>query len=125
MKNFERSYNSWKLFGGKKRDAELERLANEMDDFNFRRLYVEENEKWLHVFFSRRKFSIYAMFTFLSLGIVFWQYPFFSLLMSIISFKFFVFSLIYKRKFKLRAGRYQFGLKMVDIVINSTYGISL
>lgn len=125
MVDFERTYESLKLFGGKKRNEELEILSEKEDDFNFRRLYIDENEKWLHILFSRLKVSrwISISFMFLSIFYLTTSKIFFSLL--IISFIFFIISLFFKLKYKIRADKYHFGLKIVNIVIKETYGISL
>lgn len=123
---FQRKYDSWKLFGGKKRTAELERLSEDSaNDFEFRRLYIEENEKWLHILFSRQRVSQLLSFSFMALAFFYIQLREISLVLFIISFIFFIFSLIFKRQFKVRASKYDFGLNLVDLVIADTYGISL
>ena len=125
MELLERKYNSWKLFGGKRRDAELERLAEAEDDFNFRRLFIEENEKWLHVFYSRKRVSQLIAISLLLFGLVTFQFATLSLVVSIIAFIFLIISVFFGWKMKTTASKYQFGLKMVDIVIADTYGFSL
>lgn len=125
MKNFQRDYNELKLFGGQKRDAELELLSENEDDFNFRRLYIEEQEKWLHIIFSRLIVSKWISIGLIALSICYFQYHTLSLVLFVISFMFLMTSLILKRKFRVKADNYQFCLNLVDIVIADTHGIIL
>ena len=125
MKTFKRSYSELKFFGGQKHDAKLELFAENKDDFNFRRLYIEEEEKWLHIIFSRSILSIWISIALIVLSFYFFQFHTLSLLLFISSFVFMITTLFLKRKFRVKADNYQFGLNLVNIVISNTYGISL
>lgn len=124
MKTFKRDYTELKLFGGQKRDAELELFSENEDDFNFRRLYIEEQEKWLHIIFSRSILSKWISVGLIALSVCYFQYHTLSLILFITSFMFLISSLILKRKFRVKASNYQFGLNLVNIVISDTHGIS-
>ena len=124
MKTFKRDYTELKLFGGQKRDAELELFSENEDDFNFRRLYIEEQEKWLHIIFSRSILSKWISVGLIALSVCYFQYHTLSLILFITSFMFLLASLILKRKFRIKVDNYQFGLNLVNIVISDTHGIS-
>ena len=124
MKTFKRNYTELKFFGGQKRDTELELLAKNEDDFNFRRLYIEEQEKWLHIIFSRSILSKWISVGLIALSVCYFQYHTLSLILFITSFMFLLASLILKRKFRIKVDNYQFGLNLVNIVISDTHGIS-
>ena len=125
MKKFERNYSELKLFGGQKRDAELELLSENEDDFSFRRLYIEEQEKWLHIIFSWVIVTRWISIGLIGLSLCYFQFHILSIMLFTISFMFLITSLVLKHKFRVKADNYQFGLNLVDIVIADTHGISL
>jgi len=124
MKIFERHYSELKLFGGQKRDTELDLLSENEDDFNYRRLYIEEQEKWLHIIFSRAIVSKWISLGLITLSLCYFQFHTLSLVLFVMSFIFLVTSLVLKRKFRIKADDYLFGLNLVNIVIANTHGIS-
>lgn len=113
-----------KLLRGKKMDEELQRLSDKQDDFNFRRLFVEETEKTLHVIESRQIVSNYIAWGFFALAVLF-HTPLVSLYLVITSLFFKVVSDLFKRSYNKKSEGYQFNLTIVDSVIMQDYGISM
>jgi hypothetical protein len=125
MKTVERTYATLKLFRGKRKNVELERLSEEEKDFDYRRLLIEENEKDLHVFFSRKKvFEIVGVILF-ACSLIAIKLSILSKVLLILATIALVVSLYNRRKYKKTVEKLQFCLMLVDHVIEQTYGFSL
>ena len=126
MKTNIRTYETLKFFRGKKRNnAEMQRLADENRDFEYRRLLIQENELDLHVAFSRMIIWHWMAWSFLALAICF-------LSTSIMFFIFIglailsqIFSIKNKKFFQFVLRSYNLALSIVDSVIFTEYGIQL
>jgi hypothetical protein len=125
MRNNIRIYNTLRLFRGRKRNnAEMQRLADEGLDFEYRRLLIEENEIDLHVFFSRMTIYNWLSWVFLAMALVCFQFPILSsvflgtaLISRVSGFR-------YKKKFQFVFRCYILALAVVDSVIRQDHGIS-
>jgi hypothetical protein len=121
-----RTYSNLKLFRGKKRNnAEMERLADTRQDFEYRRLLIEENELDLHIFFSRITVFNWLSWSFLALAFSYFQF-------QIISYAFLILAAISRMRSYRNKKMFQFvfrsqkiALSIVDCVIKQDYGISL
>jgi hypothetical protein len=113
------------LFRGKKKNEELDRLSKEKKDFEFRRLYIEENEKTLHVIRSRRFVSMTFAWGFLLITLFLSQLPTAFFISICITLLFLIFSLIFQWAYVRNDSEYKVGLIIVDTVIKQDYGISL
>lgn len=125
MKDIIREYNTLKLFRGKRKNDELNRLSSSNLDFEYRRLYIEERELDLHVFCSRETVFNWAFISFMGLAIYLFQYPLLALTM-------FGFGLVAKMtsfRYRFLVNRviiiYSLVLKIVNSAIYNEYGISL
>ena len=113
------------LLRGKKKNEELDRLSKEKKDFEFRRLYIEESEKTLHVIKSRKFVSTVFAWVFVLISVFLYQYPtvFFVLIgITVLSL---IFSIILQWAYARNDVEYKVGLSIVDTVIKQDYGISL
>jgi len=126
MNNNIREYQTIKFFRGRKRNyAEMQRLADERKDFEYRRLLIEENELDLHVAFSKMIVWKWISWFFLVTSVfcfgtqsMFYSLIALSFISQILSFK-------YKRFFQFVFRGYNLALGIVDSVIENEYGIIL
>jgi len=117
--------NGLQLFRGKKKNEELDRLSKEQKDFEFRRLYIEESKKTLHVIRSRKFVSMSIAWAFLLVSGFLSQYPtafFISIGIIILSL---IVSILLQWAYVRNDSEYKVGLTIVDTVIKQDYGISL
>jgi len=117
-----------KLFRGKKMDKELKRLSDEQKDFEFRSLFIEENEKSLHVIESRQIVSDYISWGLMAIAVIvltMGSTPLVSLYVFIASLFLRLLSVLFKLSYKKTSEGYKFGLSIVDSVIKQDYGISM
>ncbi len=120
-----RTYNSIRLFRGKRKEAELLKLADAERDFEFRRLYITERELDLHVAFSREIVCLFLSWIFLLQSYFFYQFNVLSIIFIIISTISFLSSQHYHSVFKKTFRKYKLSLSFVDAVILNDYGINL
>jgi len=126
MQNCIREYQTIKFFrGSKRKNSEMLSLAESGQDFEYRRLLIEENELDLHVYFSRMTVHYWLSWYFLAIAIGYLSFPLisciilgFALLTKILSF-------INKRKFQFVFRSHNLALAIVDSVILNEHGISL
>jgi len=120
-----REYNTIKFFRGRKRNnAEMQRLADSGQDFEYRRLLIHENELDLHVYFSRMIIYTWLSWGFLVLVLYFFQFP---IITSIILGNAIIFRVLayrYKKKFQFVYRCYTLALAVVDSVIRQDHGIT-
>jgi hypothetical protein len=126
MNNNIREYQTIKFFRGKKRNyAEMQRLADERKDFEYRRLLIEENELDLHVAFSKMIVWKWISWLFLVASVIcFGVQPMFYTLIAL-SFISQILSFRYKRFFQFVFRGHNLALNIVDSVIENEYGIIL
>jgi hypothetical protein len=126
MKSNIREYDRIRFFrGSKKNDAELERLAKEHLDFEYRRLLIQEKELDLHVAFSRMIVWNRISWIFLVLSIFFIQNPIIFYRLMVASLMSQYFSYKNKKRFGIIFRGYSLGLRFVDAVIKKEYGITM
>jgi hypothetical protein len=125
MKNNIREYHTLRFLRGRKRNnAEMQRLADSGQDFEYRRLLIEENELDLHIFFSWMTVFNWLAWGFLALALSSFQFPMITsvfLGLAIISR---VSAFKYKKKFQYVFRCYILALAVVDCVIRQDHGIS-
>ena len=124
MENF-RTYNSIRIFRGKRKETELIKLADAEQDFEFRRLYISERELDLHVAFSRKLVCRILSWIFLSYSFLFIYYQIPSLILAGFSLLLILWSQYYHRLFKKTFKKYKLSLSFVDAVILNDYGIKM
>jgi len=105
-------------------DKELKRLSDEQKDFEFRRLFIEESEKTLHVIESRHIVTKFIAWAFLIVAAIY-PTPLVSLYAIIVSVFLMVISMLFKKSYRKNSEGYQFGLIVVNSVIKQDYGISM
>jgi hypothetical protein len=121
-----REYQTIKFFRGKKRkDAELVRFAETKQDLEFRRLFIEESELDLHVYYSRMTIYNWLSWNFLALAIYYSKYPVITYAVFGLAVISHILSLISKKKFEFVFRRYNFALSIIESLIYNEYGISL
>ena len=115
-----------KLIRGKRKNAELTKLAEEQRDLEYRRLFVEESKLDIIVSYTRSKLFEYLAVSILIIHIL---CVFIGGASSGISFLIFIIlfgtSLVYKIQNKRFICTTQATLQLVDGLIKNTYGISL
>jgi len=125
MKKNIREYQTLQFFRGKKRNIEeMQRLADEGLDFEYRRLLIEENELDMFVAFSKEVIWKWLAWGFLVLAICFVQYSvaLFPLLgLAVLSI---FFSYLNKRFFQFVMRGHNLALGIVEGVIFDKYGVS-
>jgi len=125
MENNIREYQTIKFFRGRERNnAEMQKLADEKRDFEYRRLLIEENELDLHVAFSKMLVWKWLSWSFLALAIAYHQYPIFSFIFLGMALLSQFFSFLNKRFFTFVFRGYNLTLGLVNGVIYDRYGIS-
>lgn len=126
MENCIREYQTIKFFRGCKRKySEMLRLAEARQDFEYRRLLIQENELDLHVYLSRMTVYNWLSYSFLVLVAVSLPFPPISYIMLGLSFLTRILSKISKRKFQFVFRSHNLALAIVDSVILNEHGISL
>lgn len=126
MKNNIREYHSLRFFrDSKKSDAEMQYLADTGQDFEYRRLLIEENELDLHIYFSRMTFFNWLSWGFLALAFCPFQFPIMTSGFLGLAIIFSILAYICKRKFKFVLRCYILALAVVDCVIQKDHGISI
>ena len=126
MENCIREYQTIKFFRGRKRkNSEMLRLAEARQDFEYRRLLIQENELDLHVYFSRMIVHNWLSWYFLALAIGCLSFPFISSIILGFALVTRILSLISKRKFQFVFRSHNLALAIVDSVILNEHGISL
>lgn len=101
------------------------RLAEARQDFEYRRLLIQENELDLHVYLSRMTVYNWLSYSFLVLVAVSLPFPPISYIMLGLSFLTRILSKISKRKFQFVFRSHNLALAIVDSVILNEHGISL
>jgi hypothetical protein len=124
MKANIREYQTIKFFRGVRRDNELIRLAEARQDFEYRRLLIEECEKDLHVYFSRMTVYNWLSWGFMTLTFCYFKHPVITPIFFGLALMLRFFSWIYKNKFKLEFRCYNLALALVDVAIMDKHGIS-
>lgn len=126
MENCIREYQTIKFFrGSKRKNSEMQRLAEAGQDFEYRRLLIQENELDLHVYFSRMIVHNWLSWYFLALAIGCLSFPFISSIILGFALVTRILSLISKRKFQFVFRSHNLALAIVDSVILNEHGISL
>jgi len=126
MKNNIREYQTIKFFRGKERNnAELQRLADENRDFEYRRLLIEENELDLHVAFSKMIVWKWLSWCFLGMAVICFQCSIVAFIFLVMALLSQIFSILNKRFFAFVFRGYNLTLSLVNCVIYDKYGISL
>jgi len=120
-----RTYETIRLFRGKRRVDELVKLSEEKRDFEFRRLFIEELEQDLHVIFSWQTIYGWIAWVFIFFSILFFKNPSTFYLFVGISLIAKTFSFFQREKYKKVFKGYRFSLACVDSVIKKDYGITL
>lgn len=120
-----RTYETIRLFRGKRRVDELVKLSEEQRDFEFRRLFIEELEQDLHVIFSWQTIYGWIAWVFIFFSLVFFKDPSTFYLLIGISLIAKTFSFFQREKYKKVFKGYRFSLACVDSVIKKDYGIVL
>ena len=126
MQNCIREYQTIKFFrGSKRKNSEMLRLAETGQDFEYRRLLIEENELDLHVCFSRMTVYNWLSWSYLALAIGCLSFPFISSIMLGFALLTRILSYISKRKFQFVLRSHKLALAIVISVILNEHGISL
>ena len=124
MKDNIREYTNLKFFRGSRRNnKEMLRLAEERQDFEYRRLLIYENELDLHVYFSRRIIWNRISWGLLILAICSLQFPVTAIIFIGLALVFRFFSWVSKKNFEFVFGSYNLALGFVDGVIKDKHGI--
>ena len=119
-----REYTYLKFFRGSRRNNnEMLRLAKAGQDFEYRRLLIEENELDLHVYFSRRIIWNRIAIGFLALAFTCSQLPVLAIIFIVLALLFRFFSWVSKKNFEFVFGSYNLALGFVDGVIKDKHGI--
>jgi hypothetical protein len=120
MKNNIREYKTIKFFRGVTRDDELIRLAEARQDFEYRRLLIEECELDLHVYFSRQ--TVFNWLSWSSIAMTFFclKHPVITPIFFGLALLFRLFSWINKNKFKSTFRGYNLALALVDCAIKKS-----
>lgn len=121
----DRTYETIRLLRGKRQSEKLVKLADAMEDFEFRRLFKEEVEIDLHVIFSRMIVSDWLSWTFLFITPIMSKTILFTFILLAVASFLKIYSEYCKNKFKKVFRGYKMSLSMVDAVIYNKYGISL
>ena len=125
MKNNIIEYSTINLIRDERRNDELSRLSESQDDFEFRRLFIDEREKDLHVFFSRRIVANFFMWTLLFFTAVTLQSPALSLFLLGLSVSCKIIAYYNHRMYIKVNFIYSNSLSIVNCVIKNDYGITL
>jgi hypothetical protein len=126
MKIEYRTYgNAIRLLRGKRKNDLLNELSDAQRDFEYRRLYIEERELDLFVYYSRAKVSNWISWGFIFISLYCYQFPKLSAILFTLSIIFQIIRFVWKRKLQRRFEMYMFSLKLIDGVIKNDYGISL
>ncbi len=126
MKNNIRVYHSLRFFRGIKRNnAEMQRLADEGLDFEYRRLLIEENELDLHIYFSRTVVYNWFSWGFLALTLICFQFRIITSVILGLALLSRALSYRYRKKFQFVYRCYILALTVVDCVIKQDHGITL
>ena len=119
-----RVYDNIKFFRSKKRNnAEMQRLADAGQDFEYRRRLIEENELDMHVAFSKMVVWKWLAWGFMAFTICFLQYPIITFIFIGLSILSQFLSFINKRFFQFVMRGHNIALGFVDAVIFNKYGI--
>ena len=125
MKENIREYSTINFFRGKKRNnVEMLRLSEARLDFEYRKLFIYENELDLHVYFSRRIIWNRIAIGFLALAFVCLLLPVIAIIFIVLALVFRFFSWVSKKNFEFVFRSYNFALSIVDGVIFDKHGIS-
>lgn len=120
-----RTYENIRLFRGKRKDEELNRLADAQQDFDFRRLFIAEREQDLHVTFSRKMVSNWMAWGFLTISLLLFQFSGLMFTLIGISCAMKIYSNRCHKQFKKIFKKYKNSLAVVDAVIQNDYGMSM
>jgi hypothetical protein len=121
-----REYQTLKFFRGRKRNTEeMQRLSDEGQDFEYRRLLITENELDLHVAFSKMLVYKWLSWSFLALAVYFLQHPIMSFIFIGLAVLSHFFSFINKRFFQFVFRGHNIALGFIEGVIFYKYGISM
>jgi hypothetical protein len=125
MNDFFRTYKKLKLFRGKKRTIELDTLASEERNSEYRTLFIEESEKDLHVIFSKQ-FICFRLSMIFLLAIIILIPPkliFFSIISGLLSLFFLYLSQSLKIKFTKTARDYTMTVNILNKYMENMFGI--
>lgn len=106
------------LFRGRRKISELKQLSQDEDDFNYRRLFIEEMELEIKYLYHWKKFTKHLAFLLLLTTPI----NIYLFLPSIISF---ILSLYYNNKVNNTYLEYKMGRDIINIAIYRMYGIRL
>jgi len=124
MKDNIREYQTIRFFRGKERNnAEMLRLAEAGQDFEYRRLLIEENELDLHVAFSKMIVYKWLSWSFLVLAAYNIYHPVLVLAFFGLAILSRFFSYVNNRFFQFVFRSHNIALGFVDGVIFNKYGI--
>jgi hypothetical protein len=125
MKGNVREYNTLRFFRGRRRNnAEMQRLADSGQDFEYRRLLIQENEVDLHIYFSRMIIYTWLSWGFLVLALSGFKFPIISFVLVGLAIISRVSAFRCKRKFQFVFRSYNLALYIVDCVIRQDHGIT-
>jgi len=125
MNNFFRTYKTLKLFRDKKRTIELDALASENRDSEYRELYIEETEKDLHVIFSKQFicFRLSFMFLIILITLISTKFIIFSIISGLLSLFFLYLSQSLKNRFTKTARDYTMTVNILNKYMENMFGI--
>jgi hypothetical protein len=125
MKNNVRIYQTLKFFRGSKRKTEeMQRLADAGQDFDYRKLLIEENEYDMFIAFSKEVIWKWLAWDFLSLAISLFRLPIAAFVLVGLAVVSLFFSYLNKRFFQFVLRGHNLALGFVEGVIFDKYGIS-
>ena len=125
MKRTIREYQTLKFFRGyERKNAEMQRLSDTGQDFEYHRLLVEENELDMHVAFSKMIIYKRRSWGFLAVAICLFQHPIVMLIFFGLAILSQFFSFINKRFFQFVMRSHNIALGFVEGVIYNKHGIS-
>lgn len=124
MENTKREYKTLKLFRGKRKNGELQKLSLSNQDFEYRRLYIEERELDLHVFGSREIVFNWMFISLMVLAVGNYQHPGLALFLFVLGVTAKIVSLRYRVLWYKVERIYSRILKIVNSAIYNEHGIS-
>ena len=125
MKKINREYSGFKLFRGKRKNDELKNLAESKQDFEYRRLFIDERELDLHVFGSREIIFNWTFISLMVLAVGNYQHPKLAFFLFVLGVTAKIVSLRYRVLWYKVERIYSRVLKIVNSAIYNEHGISL
>lgn len=124
MENTRKVYYTLRLFRDKRKNDELQKLSLSNQDFEYRRLYIEERELDLHVFGSREIVFNWIFMSLMALTVSSYRFPVLALILFVFGVIAKIISLQYRKLWYKVERIYSRVLKIVNSAIYNEYGIS-